>query len=281
MKNHLRSELKTKRYTSRLLSIDFILQYEKAKSDANSIFATVGQYYLHLEYLSHPPFASDLALSDCNLCRPFNVRKKGGKLSAEDPQTSRIVTMATRLLVATGPVVLPVEYLFYPLQEAVNVMDRFIPSSKQPQHWSRNYNGSHDRRRSNAHRRGSPVSEGKNTTSYGQGVTLRAEDLLGESENRLPRGSGISAVNFLSPRPGDRRVVLGGSATELTKCERPRAPLRRSSEGSYALRRKSSSSSNAADDPTSSDPSTSCTASSSSSSSESGESLHSTTALSL
>ncbi|GFY68365.1 ankyrin repeat, PH and SEC7 domain containing protein secG [Trichonephila inaurata madagascariensis] len=68
---------------------------------------------------------------------------------------------------------------------------------------------------------------------------------------------------------GDRRAVLGGSATELTKCDRPKAPLRRSSEGNYALRRKSSSSSNAADDPTSSDPSTSCTASSSSSS-ESG-----------
>ncbi|GFT40081.1 hypothetical protein TNCV_2170991 [Trichonephila clavipes] len=97
------------------------------------------------------------------------------------------------------------------------------------------------------------------------GVTLRAEDLLGESENRLGRGTGISAGNFLTPRQDDRRAVLGGSATELTKCDRPKAPLRRSSEGNYALRRKSSSSSNAADDPTSSDPSTSCTASSSSS----------------
>ncbi|KAF8767934.1 Fibronectin type 3 and ankyrin repeat domains like protein [Argiope bruennichi] len=185
-------------------------------------------------------------------------------------QTSRIVTMATRLLVGTGPVVLPVEYLFFPLQEAVRTMDRFIPSSKQPQHWSRNYNGSQDRRRSNARRRGaSPVSEGKTTTTYGQGITLRAEDLLGESENRLGRGSGIPAVNFLTPKQGDRRAALGGSATELTKCERPKAPLRRSSEGSYALRRQSSSSSNAADDPTSSDPSTSCSASSSSSS-ESG-----------
>ncbi|CAL1281464.1 unnamed protein product, partial [Larinioides sclopetarius] len=165
-----------------------------------------------------------------------------------------------------GPVVLPVEYLFFPLQEAVRTMDRFIPSSKQPQHWSRNYNGSQDRRRSNAHRRESSVSEGKTTTTYGQGITLRAEDLLGESENRLGRGPGIPAVNFLTPRPGDRRAALGGSATELTKCERPKAPLRRSSEGSYALRRKSSSSSNAADDPTSSDPSTSGSASSSSSS---------------
>ncbi|GFT21327.1 hypothetical protein NPIL_110081, partial [Nephila pilipes] len=42
---------------------------------------------------------------------------------------------------------------------------------------------------------------------------------------------------------GDRRAALGGSATELTKCDRPKAPLRRSSEGNYALRRKSSSSS--------------------------------------
>ncbi|XP_054707227.1 receptor-interacting serine/threonine-protein kinase 4-like [Uloborus diversus] len=66
-----------------------------------------------------------------------------------------------------------------------------------------------------------------------------------------------------------RRLVLGGSATELTHCERPRAAPRRSSEGGYTLRRKSSSSSNAADDPTSSENSTSCSTSSSSSS-ESG-----------
>ncbi|GBN88406.1 hypothetical protein AVEN_93643-1 [Araneus ventricosus] len=61
---------------------------------------------------------------------------------------------------------------------------------------------SQDRRRSNARRRESSVSEGKTTTTYGQGITLRAEDLLGESENRLGRGPGISAVNFLTPRPG-------------------------------------------------------------------------------
>ncbi|GIY77673.1 ankyrin repeat, PH and SEC7 domain containing protein secG [Caerostris extrusa] len=101
---------------------------------------------------------------------------------------------------------------------------------------------------------------------------------MNEEKNKDAFLRKMNSINILNAKmekrckyvwAGDRRVVLGGSATELTKCERPRAPLRRSSEGSYALRRKSSSSSNAADDPTSSDPSTSCTASSSSSSSES------------
>ncbi|XP_071037669.1 uncharacterized protein [Parasteatoda tepidariorum] len=172
--------------------------------------------------------------------------------------------MATRLLVATGSATVPVEYtFFYPLQEVAKVMDRFLPSSKQPQQWSRSYNVSQEeRRRVNFRRRGSPESKNLEISrSYRQGVTLRAEDLLEEQR--------LAPINFLNPRQGgDRRTVLGGSATELTKCDRPKAPLRRSSEGNYALRRKSSSSSNAADDPTSSDPSS--VTSSSSSSSESG-----------
>ncbi|XP_035215870.1 uncharacterized protein LOC118189393 [Stegodyphus dumicola] len=195
------------------------------------------------------------------------------QLSAEGGgrrNTWRIVTMATRLLVATGFVVRPVEYtFFYPLEEAAWAMDRFIPSSRQPQHWSRNYHGSQERRRSFGRRRMSPDSQDKGTSSYRQGVTLRAEDLLVDGENKFGSGSKTYPANYLAPRPGDRRAALGGSATELTQCERPKAPLRRSSEGSYALRRKSSSS-NAADDPTSSDPSSSCTTSSSSSS-ESGK----------
>ncbi|KAG8181680.1 hypothetical protein JTE90_019219 [Oedothorax gibbosus] len=186
-------------------------------------------------------------------------------------QAPRIVAMATGLLVATGNIVLPVDYLFYPLQETTGVMDRFVPSSKQPQHWSRNYNGTQEnRRRSNGQSGAAPEAEVNSTSTYGQGVTLRAEDLLGESDSRLARGSSIATVQFLSPRPGDqRRLALGGSATELAQCDRPRASVRRSSEGgNYAPhpRRKSSSSSNAADDPTSSDlSSTSCSASSSSS----------------
>ncbi|GFR26676.1 hypothetical protein TNCT_588491 [Trichonephila clavata] len=70
-------------------------------------------------------------------------------------------------------------------------------------------------------------------TPYGQGVTLRAEDLLGESENRLGRGTGISAGNFLTPR----QEGMGG--TKFTQQWR-RAPESTSRVGQYRRTREKS-----------------------------------------